>query len=89
MDSRITDEETRKTIMETQLYSKGPMWKRHADSIPLFASPEHIWILVAGPNTTRHLWCISTPHGSHPIVMKPIAFADDTPVKSVYDFKRK
>jgi hypothetical protein len=84
-------EETIENIMRT-CFAGAPLWMRQGDSLPLFASPENIWIVVAGASIGS-VWTFSHHHSAfvstHPITMKPITFADGTPVKSVYDFKQK
>jgi hypothetical protein len=82
-------EEVREYILNTEL-SRAPVWMQQAGtSIPVFRSPEHIWVVVVGPQTDDRYWAFSSHHGGHPTVMKPISFADGTPAKSVYDFKRQ
>ena len=82
-------EETINNIMKT-MFAGSPLWMRQGVSVPMFTSPEHICIIVAGEGSImtpshHHSSFVST----HPVVMKPITFTDGTPVKSVYDFKRK
>jgi hypothetical protein len=68
-------------------FAYAPKWWWEAESVPLLPSPDHLWIVVTGGG--GYVWMPSSHHGQQPTVMKPITFADGTPVKSVYDFKRK
>lgn len=64
-------------------------WMRWSSSLPLFRTPEDIWIVVAGGNVARSVWSVSSHHTDHPGIIKQIALADGTPAKSVKDFKKK
>jgi len=57
--------------------------------VPLFRSPDDLWVVVSGPDVPRDVWALSIHHGGHPAVIKQIALVDGTPAKSVKDFKHK
>jgi len=83
-------EDLRENILKTT-FIHTPVWKRRDLNVglPLFPSPESIMIVVAGGEPPRITWKEPSHHGNDPAIIKPIAFADGTPVKSVYDFQRK
>ncbi|MFH0748992.1 MAG: hypothetical protein V1915_03640 [Candidatus Bathyarchaeota archaeon] len=67
-------------------FSMSPPWMKMSKSVPLFRSPDDIWIVVAG--ALGGTWSIHEHHGGHPGLIKQITLADGTPAKSVKDFKR-
>ena len=83
-------EQIREDIMRN-VFAGLPSWMQVGDSIPLFPSPESIWIVVAGPaNRPSSVWGeLVARKRDHPVIIKPISTLDGTPIKSVYDFKRK
>ena len=76
----------REDIMRTA-FSMAPTWMRMGESVPLFRSPEDIWVVVAG--AIGGGWSVAAWHGGHPGVIKQIALTDGTPAKSVKDFQHK
>ena len=80
--------DVREDIMRTA-FASVPKWMRWSSSLPLFRTPEDIWIVVAGGNTPRDVWSVASHHVDHPGITKQISLADGTPAKSVKDFKKK
>ncbi|MCJ7634576.1 hypothetical protein MUP77_19565 [Candidatus Bathyarchaeota archaeon] len=72
------------------VFSTAPTWiGRFSKSISRFETPDVINIVVAGNGPPRTHIHMPSGHNYDPLVTKPIVFADGTPVKSVYDFKKR
>ncbi|MCJ7635179.1 hypothetical protein MUP77_22650 [Candidatus Bathyarchaeota archaeon] len=78
----------REDILRTA-FAPAPKWMPSSDLVPLFESPQSINIVIAGGDPPRTFIHYPTAHCNDPLVTKPILFSDGTPVKSVYDFKKR
>ncbi|MCJ7632978.1 hypothetical protein MUP77_11380 [Candidatus Bathyarchaeota archaeon] len=82
-------EDIRNDILRNS-FSMEPPWVHTSELVPLFRSPDDLWVVVSGPDgNPSSVWALSIHHGGHPAVIKQIALANGTPAKSVKDFKHK
>jgi len=81
-------EDIREDIMRTA-FAMAPVWMRAGASVPIFRSPDDIWVVVSGGAAPRSTFMTASHHGGHPAIIKQITLADGTPAKSIKDFKKK
>jgi len=70
-------------------FAMAPVWMRAGASVPIFRTPDDIWVVVAGGPAPRTLFTSASHHGGHPGIIKQITLANGTPAKSIKDFKKK
>jgi hypothetical protein len=62
-------ENIRNDIMRTS-FAMEPPWIQIGEFVPLFRSPDDLWVVVSGPDgNPTDVWALSIHHGGHPAII--------------------